>query len=223
VSVRRLLAVTATCLALTACTASDSSVPPDPSPPPGTSEPSPADSGTPSPSPTASDGPVRPTTDLLDWQPVPGPVDEDVTRSSTFTVTETADHTTARITGAQSLELGSGGRVSVSTVLVDQELRLSWMRDQGFSVEAAVDIFVLLTGFVVGYCIEEQERQQAPDDRYSLVRRDTRVGVQEHPLVAAAGRRLFGDPDAHFEGLVRVLDPAVTWRTAFRSERGARN
>lgn len=104
--------------------------------------------------------------------------------------------------GARSF---SGTYLTDDTVLVDQERRLSWMRDQGFSVEAAVDIFVLLTGFVVGYCIEEQERQQAPDDRYSLAWRDTRVGVQEHPLVAAAGRRLFGDPDAHFEGLVRVL------------------
>jgi hypothetical protein len=130
VSVRRLLAVTATCLALTACTASDSSVPPEPSPPPGTSEPSPTDSSTPSASPTSGGGTVKPTTDLLDWRPVPGPVDEDVTRSSTFTVTVTADDTTARITGAQSLELGSRGRVSVSTVLVDQERVVVVMEDE---------------------------------------------------------------------------------------------
>ena len=129
-SVRRLLAVTATCLALTACTASGSSVPPEPSPPPGTSEPPPTDSSTPSASPTSGGGPVKPTADLLDWRPVPGPVEQDVTRSSTFTVTVTADDTTARITGAQSLELGSGGRVSVSTVLVDQERVVVVMEDK---------------------------------------------------------------------------------------------
>ena len=129
-SVRRLLAAGVACLALTACTASDSSVPPEPSPPPGTSEPSPTDSSTPSSSPTASGGPVEPTTDLLDWQPVPGPVEANVTRSSTFTVTVTANNTTARIKGAQSLELGSGGRVSVSTVLVDQQRVVVVMEDE---------------------------------------------------------------------------------------------
>jgi len=130
VSVRRLFAAAAACLALTACTASDSSVPPEPTPPPGTSEPSPTDSSTPSSSSTASGGPVEPTTDLLDWQPVPGPVEENVTRSSAFTVTVTADNSTARIAGAQTLELGSGGRVRVSTVLVDQQRVVVVMEDE---------------------------------------------------------------------------------------------
>ncbi len=120
-TVRRLLAATGACIALTACTTSDSSVPPEPTPPPGTTEPSPTDSGTPSPSPTAPGGPIEPTTELLDWRRVPGSVDDTVTRSSTFTVTVSADNASARIEGAQSLELGSGGRVSVSTVLVDEQ------------------------------------------------------------------------------------------------------
>ena len=42
----------------------------------------------------------------------------------------TADNTTARIEGAQSLELGSGGRVSVSTVLVDQQRVVVVMEDE---------------------------------------------------------------------------------------------
>jgi hypothetical protein len=130
VSVRRLLAATAACLALTACTASDSSVPTEPSPPPGTSDPSPTDTSTPSSSPTSTGGPVAPTTDLLDWKAVPGPVEEDVTRSSTFTVTVTADNTTARIAGAQTLELGAGGRVQISTVLVDQQRVVVVMEDE---------------------------------------------------------------------------------------------
>ncbi len=104
--------------------------------------------------------------------------------------------------GARSF---SGTYLTDDTVLVDQERGLAWMRAQGFAVEDAVDAFVLLTGFVVGFCIEEQERRQAPDERYSLARRDARVDPATHPLVAAAGRRLFEDPDAQFEALVGVL------------------
>ncbi len=111
--------------------------------------------------------------------------------------------------GARSF---SGTYLTDDDLLASQEHRLAWMRRQGFSVEAAVDAFVLMTGFVVGYCIEEQERRQAPDDRYSVARRDARVGAHEHPLVAAAGRRLFGDPDAHFEDLVQMLLAGIATR-----------
>ena len=111
--VRRLLAATAAGLALTACTTSESSTPPEPTPSPQSTEPST--------SPTDTGGPVDPTTDLLDWRQVRGSVDDTVTRSSSFTVTVSADNQVARIEGPQSLELGSGGRISVSTVLVDEQ------------------------------------------------------------------------------------------------------
>lgn len=105
--------------------------------------------------------------------------------------------------GARSF---SGTYLTDDAVLVDQERRLGWMQAQGFSVAAAMDVFMLLTGFVVGHCIEEQERRQAPDDRYSLDRRDARVDPAAHPLVAEAGRRLFAmDPDTQFDALVGVL------------------
>lgn len=113
--------------------------------------------------------------------------------------------------GARSF---SGTFLTDDAMLADQERRLAWMRDQGFPVEATVDAFVLLTSFVVGYCIEEQERRQSPTERYSLERRDERVGAAEHPLVAAAGRRLFGDPDEHFEALVGMLLDGIAARHA---------
>lgn len=112
--------------------------------------------------------------------------------------------------GARSF---SGTYLTDDAVLVDQERRLAWMGEQGFPVAAAVDAFSLLTGFVVGHCIEEQERRQAPDDRYSLARRDARVDPAAHPLVAQAGRRLFAaDPDAQFDALVGVLLDGIATR-----------
>ena len=109
---------------LSACTPSDdssTSPTPPPSPPSSSGTPTPSESTTTSPSATPSDGEVTPTQDILDWQPVPGSVDDTVTRSTRTTVTVTADNKTARIAGPQSLELGAGKRSTISTVLVDEQ------------------------------------------------------------------------------------------------------
>jgi hypothetical protein len=119
--VRRLLAVAAVCLALTGCTSSGSSEPPEASPPPGTTDPSPT--------PSSTDETSTPVTPLA-WRSVPGPVDDAVTRSSTWTVTVTKDRREARIEGPESLGLGSGGRTTVSNVLVDQQRVVVVMEDR---------------------------------------------------------------------------------------------
>ncbi len=117
----RFAAATAGLLALTAltgCTTGGESS--------GNAEPTPAPSTPSTPTTSTTIDPV-PTDhasallDLLDWRPVPGPVDDTVTRSSRTTVTVTTDNKTARIEGAQSLELGSGNRSTISTVLVDEQ------------------------------------------------------------------------------------------------------
>ena len=79
------------------------------------------------------------------------------------------------------------------------------MEARGFDV-AATDAFAVITAFVVGHCIEEQERSQATDDRHSRQRRDARLGDAEHARAAASGRRMFAqDPDGRFEVLLAIV------------------
>ncbi|TKV60597.1 TetR family transcriptional regulator [Nakamurella flava] len=102
--------------------------------------------------------------------------------------------------------LFAGTALTDSQVLTDQERGLEWMGAQGFSVAATADAFTILIAFVVGQCIEEQGRTQAPAGTYDLAARDERIGADDHPLVAAAGRRLFDpDVDRRFEDLLQLV------------------
>ena len=92
-------------LALTGCT-TDSASAPEPSAPATVAQSSPTQE--PSPTDSSATPSSAPATELLDWRPVEGPVDDEVTRSSTWTVTVPAGNQTARIEGPESLELGSG-------------------------------------------------------------------------------------------------------------------
>ncbi len=130
---KRLIGIGAAVVVLAACTSpDDSSSTPDPTPTrPTATVPSsevPTTSAT-SPSGSAGGQPT-PTTDLLDWKPVNGPVDDTVTRSSTWTVTVNKARSEARIEGPESLGLGSGGRVTVSNVLVDDQRVVVVMEDE---------------------------------------------------------------------------------------------
>lgn len=118
----------------------------------------------------------------------------------------------ARTARATLLAHRDGARLFAGTyltdpqVLIDQEAGLAWMVEQGFSVAATADTYAVLIGFVVGHCIEEQGRAQAGPGRYDLSARDERVGAAAHPLITAAGRRLFDpDVDGRFEDLLRVV------------------
>jgi len=104
--------------------------------------------------------------------------------------------------GARSF---GGTSMTDASLLRDLEPHLAWMQDQGFSVEATTDAYAILTAFVIGHCIEEQERIQTTDDRYTIEARDARVDAEHHPLVAATGRRLAADPDQRFAALLDVV------------------
>ncbi len=114
-------------LALTACTGeSGSSGTPTASPSTSATSAStaPAESTTPASgttSPTTSGGPLSPTTELLEWTPVPGPVEDVVTASSTTTITVPAGNKTARIQGPQQATIRAGGRGTISHVLLDEQ------------------------------------------------------------------------------------------------------
>ena len=92
----------------------------------------------------------------------------------------------------------SGTRLTDPDVLRAQEPLLSEAVGQGVALESVVLAAELVTAFVVGFVIEEQERSQSGSQRYSLEERSALVG-EEFALVAAAGAILYGDPDVRFE------------------------
>ena len=97
----------------------------------------------------------------------------------------------------------SGTRLTDPEVLRAQEPWLASWTSAGLDMVHAVDAAELVTAFVVGFVIEEQERRQSGAARYSLEVRDAMVG-EGAPLVIAAGHAR-GDDDARFERQLAIL------------------
>jgi TetR/AcrR family transcriptional regulator, tetracycline repressor protein len=120
----------------------------------------------------------------------------------------------ATITRRALLAHRDGAKVFTGTYLTDasvleaQEDRLAQMVAAGFTLADVIRAWSLVYGFTVGFCIEEQAVAQAAaagDERYSLARRAQRLDSATHPLAAAAGPEIFGDPDTRFAELIAVL------------------
>jgi len=118
----------------------------------------------------------------------------------------------ARALRTEYLAHRDGARTFSGTLITDPAaLRAQepWLRrwiGAGVSVTAAADATDLVTAFVVGFVIEEQERaRSALDDpaRYAADDRDARLGT-DAPLVAHTGHLRDGGPD-RFERQLRVL------------------
>ena len=90
-------------------------------------------------------------------------------------------------------------------VLRAQDPWLQQLVASGVDLERAVSAVEFVTAFVVGFVIEEQERAQSGEPRYSLSDRTEMLG-DDVPLVVEAGRVLFGDREQRFE---RNLDAIV--------------
>jgi AcrR family transcriptional regulator len=94
----------------------------------------------------------------------------------------------------------SGTRVSEPDVVRAKEPWLARLTEAGFPLSGADDALDLVTAFVVGFVIEEQDRSR-PDDteppRYALEGRDAWLG-EGVELVKEAGH-LRDDGDARFE------------------------
>lgn len=100
----------------------------------------------------------------------------------------------------------SGTRISDPTVVRAKEPWLARLTAAGFALAEADDALDLVTAFVVGFVIEEQERGQpvgADPDRYSLAGRDAWLG-DDAELVKAAGH-LRDDGDRRFERHLGVV------------------
>ena len=107
----------------------------------------------------------------------------------------------------------SGTRLTDPEVLRAQEPWLEQLVASGVDLERAVSAVEFVTAFVVGFVIEEQERAQSGEPRYSLSDRTEMLG-DDVPLVVEAGRVLFGDREQRFErnldGIVDALRRATT-------------
>lgn len=123
----------------------------------------------------------------------------------------------AAITRRALLAHRDGAKVFSGTYLTDagvleaQEDRFAQMIWEGFTVAAATRAYSLLYSFTIGFCVEEQAAAQAPaigDDRFSAARRAERLDERTHPVIAAGGPQIFGDPDARFADLLAlIIDP----------------
>jgi AcrR family transcriptional regulator len=99
----------------------------------------------------------------------------------------------------------SGTRLTDPAVLRAQEPWLAaWAERSAHAIESVVLAGELVTAFVVGFVIEEQERAQSGAARYSLDARDAALGP-DAPHVAAAGRVHAADPDARFATQLDVI------------------
>ncbi|MFC4866386.1 TetR/AcrR family transcriptional regulator C-terminal domain-containing protein [Streptomonospora arabica] len=100
----------------------------------------------------------------------------------------------------------SGTRIADPDVVKAKEPWLARLTAAGFTLAAADDALDLVTAFVVGFVIEEQERNRSTEtgpDRYSLAERDAWLGDGAE-LVKAAGH-LRDDGDPRFERQLTAL------------------
>lgn len=100
----------------------------------------------------------------------------------------------------------SGTRIADPAIVKAKEPWLERLTATGFSLAEADDTLDLVTAFVVGFVIEEQERSRptgAEPARYSLAGRDAWLG-EGAELVKAAGH-LRDDGDPRFERQLGVL------------------
>jgi TetR/AcrR family transcriptional regulator, tetracycline repressor protein len=109
----------------------------------------------------------------------------------------------ARALRAEYLAHRDGARTFSGTLLTDPDVvraQEPWLRrwlDAGVPAGAAFDAGEIVTAFVVGSVIEQQERTQSDPARYSPEDRAARLGPGA-PLTAAAGHARV-DHDARFE------------------------
>lgn len=97
----------------------------------------------------------------------------------------------------------SGTRLTDPTLLGAQE---PWLRagvEAGLTLEQMVTAVQLITNFVVGFVIEEQERAQSGEHRYSLAERDATLA--DAPLTREAGRVVFESAQTQFERQLAIL------------------
>lgn len=103
----------------------------------------------------------------------------------------------------------SGTRLTDPTQLNRQEPLLARWVERGYTVEELTDRFEVVTAWVVGFVIEEQERTQSTPDRYDLATRDAAVG-DDSPLTTASGHHLYRPADQKFAEQLDLILTGLT-------------
>jgi AcrR family transcriptional regulator len=98
----------------------------------------------------------------------------------------------------------SGARVTDLEVLRAQESLLCRWTASGIPLADVGSAGQLLTSFVVGFVIEEQERTQSGGEGYSIATKDEVLGAVV-PLVAVAGQSVLTPYDERFERYVEII------------------
>lgn len=109
----------------------------------------------------------------------------------------------------------AGTKLTDPDVLREQERWLARWVDAGLAVEDAVAAAQLVTAFVVGFVIDEQER--GTDQRYLLAEPDPR-NVREVPLVREGGQHLFTDRNERFERYLDMVLAGISVRLSGKSD-----
>ena len=102
----------------------------------------------------------------------------------------------------------SGTRLTDPDLLRDRESALARWVNEGYSIEQISDAFEIVTAYVIGFVIEEQERTQSAEGRYDLQARDAVVG-EDRPLTVASGHHLFRPADQKFAEQLALIIPAL--------------
>ncbi len=105
----------------------------------------------------------------------------------------------------------SGTRITDPQLLRGRETALTRLVAQGHSIEQVSDAFEIVTAYVVGFVIEEQERSQSSADRYDLAARDSSIGT-DFPYTVGAGHHTFRPAEEKFAEQLAVIIPALTAR-----------
>jgi TetR/AcrR family transcriptional regulator, tetracycline repressor protein len=109
------------------------------------------------------------------------------------------------------LEYRDGARVVSGTFLTDDEaLRsietpLAALVAEGFTPLDAQRALQTMNAFVIGYVIEEQQRSEAGEVRYTPEQRRARLDPEAQPLSYAVSAEVVDLPEASFEWGVEVL------------------
>ncbi len=113
------------------------------------------------------------------------------------------------------LHYRDGARIFSGTYLTDAELyapmeaNLRRMTSAGFTLRQSVIGLGALYSYTIGFVIEEQAIQLAPDEpnpQYDLAARERRVNKELYPLAAAAGAEIFTQHQGRFaEGLEVIV------------------
>ena len=103
----------------------------------------------------------------------------------------------------------SGTYLTDSSLYAPMEVALRQATAAGFTLRDAIDLWMTIYCYTVGFAIEEQAVHPTPDERdprYDPDKRAERMDGAELPLTQAAGKELFGDDDARFaRGIALIL------------------